>query len=327
MYTTDQLRKKIENEILLYQGRKRNAAPENLYVPVSYALSAGGKRLRPVLVLLGYQIFENKIDKAAPTALAIEVFHNFTLLHDDIMDKAEIRRGMPTVHKKFSENSAILSGDAMAFLAYKLLLQTNTPNLQQLLSHFTETTLQVCEGQQFDMDFETRTDVSISEYLEMIRLKTAVLLGCALKCGAIIANAPDEATESLYEIGVNMGMAFQLQDDLLDSFGSEDELGKTIGGDIVSNKKTFLLIEALATANSVQRKELTVWLSKADFDHRKKVEAVLNIYNQLNIREKSEELILSYSQRALDLLETLPVASARKEPLTILCKELISRKK
>jgi geranylgeranyl diphosphate synthase, type II len=325
MNTTDQLLEKIEEKIRLYNLEWQIQPPVNLYQPVSYSMSAGGKRLRPLLVLLGYQLFGDDVDRAIPAAMAVEVFHNFTLLHDDIMDKAEKRRGQPTVHIKFTDNAAILSGDAMAFLAYRFLLQSQTDNIHLLSSLFTETALEVCEGQQFDMDFEKRTDVTTSEYIEMIRLKTAVLLGCALKAGAIIGEAPEKIADNVYQIGVNLGIAFQLQDDLLDTFGDEAEFGKNIGGDIVSNKKTFLLIEALENATGNQKTELNDWISKKEFDRKEKIEAVINIFNNLSIRDKTETAIRHYTELALNLINSLHVEPSRTAYLESLCRNLMNR--
>ena len=325
MNTTDQFLEKIEEKIRSYNQEWQIQPPVNLYQPVSYSLSAGGKRLRPLLVLIGYQLFGDDVDKAIPAAMAVEVFHNFTLLHDDIMDKAEKRRGQPTVHIKFTENAAILSGDAMAFLAYRFLLQSQTNNIHLLSSLFTETALEVCEGQQYDMDFENRTDVTTSEYIEMIRLKTAVLLGCALKAGAIIGEAPEKMADNVYQIGVNLGIAFQLQDDMLDTYGNEAEFGKNIGGDIVSNKKTFLLIKALENATGNQKYELSDWISKKEFDRNEKIRAVINIFNNLSIKNKTETAIQFYTELALNLINNLPVDPSRTAYLKSLCRKLMNR--
>lgn len=325
MNTIDQLLEKIEEKFRFHNLEWQFQPPVNLYKPVSYSMSAGGKRLRPLLVLLGYQLFGDDVDKAIPAAMAVEVFHNFTLLHDDIMDKAEKRRGQPTVHIKFTDNAAILSGDAMAFLAYRFLLQSPTSNIHLLSSLFTETALEVCEGQQYDLDFEKRTDVTITEYIEMIRLKTAVLLGCALKAGATIGEASEKIANDIYHIGVNLGIAFQLQDDLLDTYGDEAEFGKNIGGDIVSNKKTFLLIEALEIAEGNQKAELKSWISKEKFNRDEKIEAVKNIFNSLNMRNKTEDAIKCYTGNALNLIKGLPVEPSRAAPLESLCWKLLNR--
>jgi geranylgeranyl diphosphate synthase type II len=316
---------KIDHAIRSHNQGWSSQPPVNLYEPVAYAMSAGGKRIRPLLVLLGCQLFSDEVDNALPAALAIEVFHNFTLLHDDIMDHADMRRGRPTVHRQFSANAAILSGDAMAFLAYKLLLESRTEKMEVLTSLFTRTALEVCEGQQYDMDFETRMEVSTAEYIEMIRLKTAVLLGCALKAGAVCGEADDEAADEVYQIGINLGLAFQLQDDLLDTYGSESEFGKKIGGDISANKKTYLLITALEMASPEVRQELTGWITRKEFSRDEKVRAVRNIYDLLNIREKTELLIQSYIRETIDLLGNLPVKDSRKEQLREICLKLTNR--
>ncbi len=322
---TQQLIEKIEQAIQQYHPVWQSQAPVNLYEPVSYALSAGGKRLRPLLVLLGCHFFDDEVDKALPAALAVEVFHNFTLLHDDIMDKAEKRRGLPTVHMKYSENTAILSGDAMAFLAYRFLLQSPSGRIGELTSLFSETALEVCEGQQWDMDFEKRLSVTTDEYIEMIRLKTAVLLGCALKLGALLGGASEKDANNLYQIGINLGIAFQLQDDLLDTFGNENEFGKKIGGDIVSNKKTFLLIEALESADAGTKKILTNWITRKKFDRIHKIEAVKEIFNNLKIKEKTQKAIFYYTKEALDLLNSIPVKRERIAYLESLCRNLMNR--
>lgn len=325
MYTIEQLQKMIEQANSDLSAKWNNQPPINLYEPVSYAMAAGGKRLRPTLVLLGYQLFENEVERAIPAALAVELFHNFTLLHDDIMDKAELRRSLPTVHKKYSENTAILSGDAMAFMAYELLLRTDTPTKYATLPLFTRTALEVCEGQQLDMDFELRNDVTAGEYIEMIRLKTAVLLGCALQMGAILAGSSPRQATDLYQVGINLGLAFQLQDDLLDSFGSQEQFGKKIGGDIVSNKKTFLLIESREKATGELRTLLESWIAAEEFNPDEKVAAIKNIYTQLGVKEKAEAMIESYTSEAISLLESLPVDNHLIVPLTELCSQLARR--
>ncbi len=325
MYTIEQLQRMIEQSISDLSGKWSLQPPVNLYEPVSYAMAAGGKRLRPTLVLLAYQLFGKEVQKAVPTALAVEVFHNFTLLHDDIMDKAELRRNLPTVHKKYSENTAILSGDAMAFMAYELLLETDLPAKRETMPIFTRTALEVCEGQQLDMDFELRNDVTASEYIEMIRLKTAVLLGCALQMGALLGGATPAQASDLYQVGINMGLAFQLQDDLLDSFGNEETFGKKIGGDIVSNKKTYLLIESREQASGELRSQLDYWISTTHFDSAEKIESVKAIYQQLGVKEKVEAMIGSFTSEAIGLLEALPVEQPLKLPLTDLCNQLARR--
>jgi geranylgeranyl diphosphate synthase type II len=261
---------------------------------------------------------------ALPVAAAIEVFHNFTLLHDDIMDKAEVRRNRPTVHKKFSENNAILSGDVMAFLSYRCLLKTAVKKQHEILGLFTQTAIEVCEGQQLDMDFENRIDVSESEYLEMIKLKTAVLLACSLKAGALAAEAEEETAEMLYDFGLNLGLAFQLQDDLLDSFGDQTVFGKKIGGDIRANKKTFLLIKALERADEPIKLALMNWLS-TDSAEEEKVKAVLEFYNQLNIHAITLLKIDEYFKNCSDILNAIKVEAEKKENLRTISNIMLNR--
>ncbi|MFW6259708.1 MAG: polyprenyl synthetase family protein [Tangfeifania sp.] len=325
MYSIEALQKKINNEIDAWLEELSKNEPHQLYAPVKYALSMGGKRLRPVLLLMSANMFQDEIECGLPAALAVEIFHNFTLLHDDIMDKAEMRRNNPTVHKHFSENTAILSGDSMAFLSYQLLLKCRCEKLPEITKLFTDTALQVCEGQQYDMDFENRQDVTETEYLEMIRLKTAVLLACSLKAGAQLANVDNKTADLIYDFGINLGLAFQLQDDLLDTFGNQELFGKKIGGDIVANKKTYLLIEALENANAGQKQELEKWLTRTDFDPRKKINAVSELYNQLGVKQLAERKIDFYFDAAFEILQKLPVDEKRKMPLKNLSKKMLGR--
>ena len=325
MYKIKDLQEFISGEIDKEIGQLYLASPKNLYEPVGYALAMGGKRLRPVMVLLAYNLFSEKIEKGFPAALAVEVFHNFTLLHDDIMDHAEMRRNSPTVYKKYNENIAILSGDAMSIMAYNYLLQCNTSALAPLIQLFSQTALEVCEGQQYDMDFESRTNVSISEYMNMIRLKTAVLLACSLKLGALAANAPDRTADLLYVFGLNLGIAFQLQDDLMDVFADQDKFGKMIGGDIVSNKKTFLLLKALELSDSQTKSRLEGWISKKDFNADEKIIAITDIYNQLNIKEITESSIDEFYQLALDVYEEIGLADETKAELLQLANLIMNR--
>lgn len=325
MYSTTQLQEIINTALQKRSDALKKLNPVNLYNPIDYSLEMGGKRLRPVLLLLSYNIFSESVQEAIPAAIAIEVFHNFTLLHDDIMDKAEMRRNMPTVHKKFSENSAILSGDAMAFLSYQYLLECNSVRLTEVLELFTKTAIEVCEGQQFDMEFESRLNVSESEYLEMIRLKTAVLLGCGLKAGALLANANSAVANQLYEFGINLGLAFQLQDDLLDSFGNQQTFGKKIGGDILANKKTFLLINALQNAETDQKNELLNWMNIGVFNPEEKISSVLKIYNQLNIKQLTEQKIDSYFQKCKTVFQQISVDQVRKKHLFEVSNSMLNR--
>lgn len=300
-------------------------APVNLYQPIEYTLNMGGKRLRPVMVLLANELFGGKAEEVLPAALAVEIFHNFTLLHDDIMDKADMRRNKPSVHKKYNENIAILSGDAMSIMAYRYLLKTKSERLPELISLFTETALEVCEGQQFDMDFENRLDVNVDEYLKMIRLKTAVLLACSFKMGALVANADAENARLIYEFGINLGLAFQLQDDLLDVYADQDKFGKKIGGDIVANKKTFLLIKAIELSKASRHDELLGWIQQKEFDPGKKVAAVKAIYEELGLKQICEEEIQNYYTEALNSLAAITVEQTRKTNLLILAKSIMSR--
>jgi len=325
MYKISELQSLVSSEIDREIEQLYQTSPKNLYEPVGYALSMGGKRLRPVMVLMAYNLFSETIEKAFPVALAIEVFHNFTLLHDDIMDEAEMRRNSLSVYKKYNENIAILSGDAMSIMAYNYLLRSNSTELKPMIQLFSQTALEVCEGQQHDMDFENRTNVSISEYMNMIRLKTAVLLACSLKIGAMAANAPEKTVDLLYVFGLNLGIAFQLQDDLLDVFADQDKFGKRIGGDIVSNKKTFLLLKALEISDGQTRGLLQDWISKVEFDEDEKISAITDIYNQLNIREITESFIDEFYQLALDVHEEIDLTGEIKTELLHLANLIMNR--
>ena len=318
MLSFNEILQKIEQEIAQLQF---TYPPKSLYEPIEYILSLGGKRIRPALVLMACNLYKEEVDAAIKPALGLEVFHNFTLLHDDLMDEADKRRNKPTVHKVWNANTAILSGDAMLIAAYQLIEETAPESLKEILHLFTATALEICGGQQYDMEFESRTDVSEAEYIEMIRLKTAVLLACALKMGAIVGNAPKEDAETLYQFGIHIGLAFQLQDDLLDVYGDTATFGKNIGGDILCNKKTFLLINALRLASEQQRAILNDWIHKKEFDPAEKIAAVTAIYNQLHLKELSEEKIHTYYISAMEYLNSLQVAP---EKLTIL-KEVSAR--
>lgn len=325
MYTIEELQSRIFGEINNEIFRLKGKTPANLYEPIAYALSMGGKRLRPVMVVLSYNLFCANIERAFPAAMAIEVFHNFTLLHDDIMDRAEMRRNRMSVYKKYTENIAILSGDAMSIMAYNYLLQGNYEVLEPMMQLFSQTALEVCEGQQYDMDFESRMDVSIQEYMNMIRLKTAVLLACSLKLGALAANAPANTADLIYVFGLNLGIAFQLQDDLLDVFAVQDKFGKKIGGDIISNKKTFLLLKALEIAEPDTKKSLQEWISKKDFNGDEKIEVITNIYKKLNIKTITESYINEFYQSALNVFEEIDIAPDRKNELLRLAGMIMDR--
>jgi len=325
MYTIEDLQSFVAGEINKEIDQINQTLPINLYEPVGYALAMGGKRLRPVMVLLACNLFSDTIENALPAALAIEVFHNFTLLHDDIMDQAEMRRNSLSVYKRYNENTAILSGDAMSIMAYNYLLKSNSPDLGSMIRLFSQTALEVCEGQQYDMDFENREDTSISEYLNMIRLKTAVLLACSLKIGALATNAPEKTADLLYVFGLNMGMAFQLQDDLLDVFADQEKFGKRIGGDIVSNKKTFLLLKALELADDKTKKNIQNWLSKKEFNSDEKIKVITAIYNELNIKKITEDIIDTFYQSALNVYNEIDVSNERKTELLHLASLIINR--
>ena len=279
--------------------------PQGLYAPIAYALSSGGKRLRMQLVLAGCRLVGGNEQDALPFAQAIEVFHNFTLLHDDVMDRADVRRGKPTVHIKWNDNTAILSGDQMLIEAYRLLEGVPEQHLPQLLRLFTKTATEICEGQQYDVDFEQRDDVQISDYIEMIRLKTSVLLAAALQGGAIIGGANESQQQALYNYGIHLGLAFQIQDDLLDCFGDPKTFGKAIGGDISCNKKTYLLLSARDNADVKQRAALERWLAQSE-PSQEKIEAVKQLYIATSAREAAEQAIQQHTQEALDCLKALP---------------------
>lgn len=325
MNTLKELEKLVNDEINKEIVKLNSVEPKNLYEPIGYALSMGGKRLRPVMALLACNLFTDEIKAALPAAMAIEVFHNFTLLHDDIMDKAEMRRNSPSVYKKYNENIAILSGDAMSIMAYQYLYRSQSQNMGEMISLFSQTALEVCEGQQFDMDFESRIDVSIPEYLNMIRLKTAVLLACSLKMGAMAANAPQRMADLLYVFGLDLGIAFQLQDDLLDVFADQEKFGKKIGGDIVANKKTFLLLKALELSDNQTKTDLLEWINKNEFDVHEKIEAIKTIYTRLNIKDVTQKYIEDFYQSAMNVWNELELTSERKAELLNLAQTIMNR--
>ena len=286
--------------------------PAQLYEPIRYILSLGGKRMRPALLLMACDLFGGDVYKAVSPALAIEVFHNFTLMHDDIMDNAPLRRGKTTVHERWNKNVAILSGDAMMVESNKLMMQVDDNILRQVMDVFNQTAIGVCEGQQVDMDFEQQQDVQVEEYINMIRLKTAVLLGGALKIGALVGGAGLKDASLLYTFGERLGIAFQLQDDILDVYGDPDKFGKQVGGDIMANKKTFLLIKAIELAQGEQATELTKWTAS---DKEGKVEAITSLYNSLNIRHYAEQAMHTYADEAFAALENINIPNERKQYL------------
>ncbi len=296
--------------------------PESLYEPCDYFLSLGGKRVRPVMCLMGNELFDTINADAYHVATAIELFHNFTLIHDDIMDKAQLRRGMETVHSKFGASTALLSGDVMLIVAYEYLNKINLSYLKQILTLFNKTAKEVCEGQQMDMDFETKEIVSPEEYIKMIELKTSVSLAASLETGAILGGASEGNCKHLYQFGKNLGIAFQIQDDYLDAFGDPEKFGKDVGGDIRQNKKTFLLIHALQQANADQKKELDDLMKNNPAD---KVEKVLQIFRACNVDEWAKELKQQYINKAFEHLESIAVISSRKKPLRELAEYLVQR--
>ena len=300
--------------------------PKGLYEPIAYELDLGGKRVRPVLMLMGYNLYREDVDTILPQAAGLETYHNHTLLHDDVMDHADMRRGKPTVHNVWDENTAILSGDAMLILAYRLIAQCPADKLPQVLGIFTETTMEICEGQQWDMEFEKRMDVKVDEYVEMIRLKTSVLLAAALKIGACLAGAPEEDARKLYDFGMKMGLAFQLQDDWLDVYGDPKVFGKNIGGDILCNKKTYMLITALQQADDAQRAELEGWLSATNCEPAEKIAAVTRLYNKVGVGERCMERVEAYYNEGLAVLDSVALPAERKQVLKEFACSLMNRK-
>ena len=300
--------------------------PQSLYEPIRYVLSIGGKRIRPTLALLAYNLFKNDPESILAPACGLETYHNYTLLHDDLMDNAALRRGKPTVHKRWDANTAILSGDSMLVLAYQLVAECNAQKLKPVMELFTETALEIGEGQQYDMDFEHRNDVTEDEYIEMIRLKTSVLLACAMKMGAILADAPAKDADLLYKFGEQIGLAFQLQDDFLDVYGDSEVFGKAIGGDIVSNKKTYMLINAFNKANDEQRKELQQWVNQQHGDPQKKITAITKLYNDMQIDKMAERRIEHYFECGKRYLDEVNVPAERKVNLINYALKMMNRK-
>lgn len=302
-------------------------SPKTLYEPIIYTMSQGGKRIRPVLTLLSYYLFKNDIHEALPCAMGLEMYHNYTLLHDDLMDNADMRRGNMTVHKKWDANTAILSGDSMLVLSYQLMSKCPQHLLPQILNVFTITALEIGEGQQYDMDFEKRIDVTEDEYIEMIRLKTSVLLACAAKIGAILGGASDEEQTHAYLFGEQLGLAFQLQDDFLDVYGDEKIFGKKIGGDITSNKKTYMLIKALERAEGIDKQQLEYWIEAQEFDRSEKVNAVTEIYTRLGIDTLAKERIDKYFTSALNHLDAISAPAERKAELLSFVQQMMRRER
>lgn len=301
-------------------------SPSELYEPVNYILSLGGKRLRPLLALMGCELFDTAIEKALPIAMSVEIFHNFTLLHDDIMDSAPLRRGKPTVHMQYNVNTGILSGDVMLIYAYDFLMKIKDENISsKLIKIFNKMAIEVCEGQQYDMNFEIRNNVTINEYLKMIELKTAVLLAAAFQMGALVGGASEAEAQHLYEFGRNVGMAFQIQDDILDTYGDPEKFGKKVGGDIVQNKKTYLVLKTYQLANSSQQADLQQLMNTITADEVQKIEAVKSIFNDLNIREEAEKTMTNYLNIAFQHIDDTPLSIERKNYLKTWANELMMR--
>ena len=325
MYTLTEIEKFIELGIASLNYKKE---PSNLYNPLEYILSLGGKRLRPKICLTTYTLFSDTINNSILyPALALEVFHNFTLIHDDIMDKAPLRRGQPTVHNKWGNNIAILSGDVMCISSYELLANTPKEHLPAVLSLFTKTATQVCEGQQFDMNFESQPIITMDEYISMIGLKTAVLIACSAKMGAIIAGAEEKTAQAIYDIAYQIGVAFQIQDDLFDTYGERNLFGKSIGGDILNNKKTWLLVESFRAADSTTANQIRDILNMPIESGEAKIEAMKSIYDKLSVKEKAEVEIDSYFTRALNILKDTDLTNTQKEQLEYFAQTVVSRKK
>ncbi|WP_091316075.1 polyprenyl synthetase family protein [Flavobacterium terrigena] len=302
-----------------------NQNPTSLYEPISYILSIGGKRIRPVLTLMAADIFDGDYKKAISAAKAVEVFHNFSLVHDDIMDDAPLRRGNVTVHEKWNINTGILSGDAMLILAYQFFEDYEPKIFQALAKLFSKTALEVCEGQQYDVDFETRDDVTIPEYLKMIEYKTAVLLGAAMKMGAIVAETSEENADLIYNFGLNLGIAFQLQDDYLDAFGDPETFGKQVGGDIIENKKTYLYLKAMAFSNEENQQQLLHLFSIQPNDNTDKINAVKAIFNASGSSKATQDAIANYTEKAFETLEKMNISEDKKMILRMFGEKLMNR--
>jgi geranylgeranyl diphosphate synthase type II len=321
MHSIEQLQYLVNKAIA---DTKYTEQPAELYEPISYLMQLGGKRMRPVLVLIATEIFDGNVLKALDAAIGIELFHNFTLMHDDIMDKAPLRRGKPTVHAKWNESAAILSGDVMFVEAYKLMIKVDDSILREVLAIFSDTASGVCQGQQADMNFEKRDDVSLPEYLEMIRQKTAVLLAGSMQIGALIGGAVPDQANLIYEFGENLGLAFQLQDDILDVYGNPEKFGKQVGGDILSNKKTFMLIKAKELATGNTKSDLDTWLNSSD-DPLAKIKAITSIYNLLEVRKLAEIEMEEYVNKALRALDLISVDRSKKDLLRGFAEQLLIR--
>ena len=301
--------------------------PQGLYAPIRYVLSLGGKRIRPVLMLMAYNLYRDDVKPCLKPAIGLEVFHNFTLLHDDLMDKAEVRRGKTCVHLKWDDNTAILSGDNMLVLSFKYMMECDETKMPAVMRLFTRTAIEIDEGQQYDVDFETRNDVTEAEYIEMIRLKTSVLLACALQIGATLADAPKQDAEALYHFGESLGLAFQLQDDFLDVYGDPAVFGKKIGGDILCNKKTFMLINALLHASEEDQAELQRWIESKDCNPEEKIKAVTALYTKIGVDRMAQERMNAYYTEAKACLDKVDMPEERKQVLREIALELMGRQK
>jgi geranylgeranyl diphosphate synthase type II len=308
------------------QSQSKSKEPKNLYEPIYYIMELGGKRMRPILTLMSAEVFDADYKKALPAALAVEVFHNFSLIHDDIMDDAPLRRGHETVHEKWNVNTGILSGDAMLILAYQYFEQYEPAIFRSLAKLFSKTALEVCEGQQWDVDFETRDDVAISEYLKMIECKTAVLVAAAMKMGAIIAETSEENADLIYDFGLNLGLAFQLQDDYLDAFGNPKTFGKQVGGDIIENKKTYLYLKAIEFATEDQKKELMQLFSVHPENNLDKINAVAAIFNSSGASKATQKAIQDFTMKAFETLEKMNISQDKKAMLRAFGENLMERK-
>jgi geranylgeranyl diphosphate synthase type II len=324
MHSLKSLQQRISESFV---SAKFNQEPLQLYQPISYTLDLGGKRLRPVLVLMSCDIFGGDIENAVYPAMGVEIFHNFTLLHDDIMDNAPLRRGNQTVHQKWNANTAILSGDTMFVIAYEYVAKTDPKLLPQVLDLFNDTARKVCEGQQYDMNFETQSDVSIPGYMLMIRLKTAVLIACSLKLGAMLAHARNAEAEKIYELGIELGLAFQLQDDYLDAFGDTSKFGKAIGGDIATNKKTFLYLKAFELAKNGTLIQLSNYFSDTNIALHDKTEGILKIYRQLKIDEITRIEIELHHTKAMEILKSFNFTPETTSELIALMQEMLGRER
>lgn len=322
MMTSQEILKLVNNHLDSLADERQ---PRHLYEPIEYVLSLGGKRIRPTLMLLAYNLYREHPEDILMPACGIETYHNYTLLHDDLMDQADLRRGHETVHKRWDANTAILSGDSMLVLAYQRMAQCRPDKLKEVIDVFTQAALEIGEGQQYDMDFEKRDDVTEDEYIEMIRLKTSVLLACALKIGAILGDASAEDADNLYRFGEKIGLAFQLQDDFLDVYGDPKVFGKAIGGDIVSNKKTYMLINAFNRANAQQRAELERWTQLKDFDRQEKIDAVTALYNDMGIDRLAQDKMAAYYEESKKYLAAVHVPTEKKWELTAYAQQMMKR--